>query len=508
MKRSNMPPHGARPITILAAAIAMAGCGGSGSSGPGNASSTGVAAGNMSSGGDTGMMNSYTVSATVTGLTGQGLVLELNGGQDQAVDSDGTVTFPSELMAGAPYRVTVSTQPTMRREICSVTNGSGTIGQANVTNVAINCSMVVGFLYEITFSNQLFSFGIDAGTGVPVPFGTPLATGTNPLALVAAPGGKFLYLDIPLGDQGPGSISVYAVNPDTGVLTAVSSLTTSGLNPTRMIMSPDGRLLFVLAGPWPAMSGGVLVTYAVNAATGALTPTGTSLTFDRASAPSALAVTPDGKFLYALAGDSSSSTPAPMTLTAYAIDPVSGTLTAGPVLSWINYDTIAGGATMAIDPLGRFLYLATEQGDTNYAAATVLPYAINRDSGALTPIGSGTAVASNADDMKVDPSGRYLYITNSLNSNAANDTVLALAIDQSSGVVSPLAAPLQTAGAPGWIICDPSGRFVYVAIIGANSTEASLATFAISTAPSTAGQLVPSGQSGPSAEPMGLAIVE
>jgi hypothetical protein len=74
-------------------------------------------------------MSTYIVSATVTGLTGQGLVLELNGGQDQAVAADGAVTFPSGLMTGASYTVTVSSQPTMRREICGVTHGSGTIGQ-------------------------------------------------------------------------------------------------------------------------------------------------------------------------------------------------------------------------------------------------------------------------------------------------------------------------------------------------------------------------------------------
>jgi len=506
MRRSDKSPHRAFAISLLSVAVAMVGCSGSGGSGPGNGSAASVAAGDMtSSGGGNGRVSTYTVSATVTGLTGQGLVLQLNGGQDQSVLADGSVTFPSGLMTGASYPVTVSTQPAMRREICGVTNGSGMIGQANVTDVAINCSNVDGFLYQITFSNQLFSYGLSAGTGVPVPFGTPLATGTNPLALVTAPGGKFLYLDVPLGDQGPGSISVYAVNPDTGILTAVSSLTTTGLNPALMVMSPGGGFLFVLGGPWPAMSGSALVTYAVNAATGALTPTGTSLTFDVASAPSALAVTPDGKFLYLLGGVFNSGTPAPITLTAYAIDPTSGTLTAGPVLRWINYDTSAGGATMAIDPLGRFLYLARGQGDSNYAAATVLPYAINADSGALTPIGSGTPVASNAGAMTVDPTGRYLYVVNDLNSNAANDTVLALAIDQSSGVVSPLGSPQETAGPAETIICDRSGRFVY---LGTDFTASSLASFAINTAPSTAGQLVPSGQTGPSGETMALAIVE
>ena len=215
-------------------------------------------------------------------------------------------------------------------------------------------------------------------------------------------------------------------------------------------------------------------------------------------------MTPDGKFLYALGGVFNCISPSPISLTAYAVDPASGKLTAGPVLTWINYDTVAGGATMTIDPLGRFLYLATGQADINYAAATVVPYAINADSGALTPIGSGTAVASNAGAMTVDPTGRYLYVVNDLNSNAANDTVLAMAIDQSSGEVSPLGLPLETAGPGQTIVCEPLGRFVF---LGADSGS-SLTSFAISTAASNAGQLLPSGQGGPSGETMALAIVE
>jgi 6-phosphogluconolactonase (cycloisomerase 2 family) len=107
--------------------------------------------------------------------------------------------------------------------------------------------------------------------------------------------------------------------------------------------------------------------------------------------------------------------------------------------------------------------------------------------------------------MTVDPPGRYLYVVNDLNSNAANDTVLALAIDQSSGVVSPLGSPQETAGPGETIICDRAGRFVY---LGTDFTASSLASFTISTAPSTAGQLVPSGQTGPSGETMALAIVD
>ena len=81
----------------------------------------------------------FTVGGTVTGLSGAGLVLRNNNGDDLKVTANGAVTFSSALASGAAYLVTVKTQPVRPGQLCSVTNGSGTIGNANVTDVAINC---------------------------------------------------------------------------------------------------------------------------------------------------------------------------------------------------------------------------------------------------------------------------------------------------------------------------------------------------------------------------------
>ncbi len=75
----------------------------------------------------------FTVSASVTGLTGSGLVLQLNAGDELPVSSDGTVTFPTALPASTAFAVTVKTQPSSPTQLCTVTNGAGTIQNANVT---------------------------------------------------------------------------------------------------------------------------------------------------------------------------------------------------------------------------------------------------------------------------------------------------------------------------------------------------------------------------------------
>lgn len=80
--------------------------------------------------------NAYTVGGTVSGLSGT-VMLQDNGGDNLTINNNGSFTFATPVAEGAPYSVTVLTQPTV--QTCSLTNGSGTMGGANVTNVGVNC---------------------------------------------------------------------------------------------------------------------------------------------------------------------------------------------------------------------------------------------------------------------------------------------------------------------------------------------------------------------------------
>ena len=82
----------------------------------------------------------YTIGGTVSGLAGTGLVLKNNGGNDLSISGNGDFTFATAIADGSPYAVTVATQPTGLSQTCTVTNGSGTLAGANVTNVAVNCA--------------------------------------------------------------------------------------------------------------------------------------------------------------------------------------------------------------------------------------------------------------------------------------------------------------------------------------------------------------------------------
>lgn len=80
----------------------------------------------------------YTIGGTVTGLVGTGLVLQdLN--LAPITPGNGPFTFALPTRTGSPYAVTILTQPNNPIQVCTITNGSGTVADGNVTNVAVNC---------------------------------------------------------------------------------------------------------------------------------------------------------------------------------------------------------------------------------------------------------------------------------------------------------------------------------------------------------------------------------
>jgi Putative esterase len=92
---------------------------------------------------------SYTVGGTVSGLSGT-VVLQDNGGDNLSVSANGTFTFATSLVSGAAYSVTVTTNPS--GQLCTVSNGSGTMGSANVTNVAVTCNNAASYTVGGTVS--------------------------------------------------------------------------------------------------------------------------------------------------------------------------------------------------------------------------------------------------------------------------------------------------------------------------------------------------------------------
>lgn len=92
-------------------------------------------------------ITTYTVGGAVTGLTGTGLELQNMGADTLPISENGDFTFAIALEVGFSYVVTVSTQPT--DQTCTVSNESGTISTANITDVVVNCTDNPEPLYTI-----------------------------------------------------------------------------------------------------------------------------------------------------------------------------------------------------------------------------------------------------------------------------------------------------------------------------------------------------------------------
>jgi hypothetical protein len=83
--------------------------------------------------------NGYTVTGTVSGLSGgASVVLKNNNTDTLTVAANGSFTFPTALASGASYTVTVGTQPA--GESCQVGNGGPAAITADVTNVTVTCA--------------------------------------------------------------------------------------------------------------------------------------------------------------------------------------------------------------------------------------------------------------------------------------------------------------------------------------------------------------------------------
>ena len=105
---------------IACTGLLMAGCGGGSSSGGASTPAT------------------YSIGGTITGLTTSGLVLANGNDTVSPATAVANFVFPTALASGSNYSVTVRTQP--NSEVCQVVNGSGQVGSAAVTNVAVSCA--------------------------------------------------------------------------------------------------------------------------------------------------------------------------------------------------------------------------------------------------------------------------------------------------------------------------------------------------------------------------------
>ena len=405
--------------------------------------------------------NVYTVGGSVGALNGSGLVLQDNAGDNLSVPAKATsFTFPTAIPSGGSYAVTVLTQPSSPAQICSVTNGTGTVGAMNISNVALSCMNVARFVFVANstdgMNGDVSAFTVNPNTGaLTAVAGGPVTADQNPSAVAVDTSGQFVYVS----NGNSGDVSIFNVDPVAGTLTFKANAYSSGTSGQSLAVAPSDNYLFVGGIGNPNNSTGSVSAFTLNPNSGSLNPV-LSSPYPAGDAPYGLAVDPASQFVFAtaafthflfvytigsdgsltqIAGNPFSAGPGAYGVVAYPLGGASGGFVyvangATYTVSAFSYDS-TGNLTelaqspyssgsepkgIAIDPAGQFLYV------TNYADFSVSSFSINSQSGALTSVGPPVLTGNlngvanpGPIDVKVDPSGRFVYVVNQLDGSVS-----------------------------------------------------------------------------------------
>jgi putative esterase len=207
------------------------------------------------SGGDVATTPTYSVGGTVSGLTGS-VVLQDNGGDTLSVAATGSFAFPTKLASGAAYAVTVKTQPA--GQTCAVGGGTGTVGTANVTSVAVTCTTSAPATYSVggTVTGLTGSVVLqdNGGDNLPVAatgsftFPTKLASGSAySVTVLTQPAGQTCAVGGGTGTVGTANVTGVAV-----------TCTASGGSGTLTASDDFNRANGPLGSNWTAMSDGAM----------------------------------------------------------------------------------------------------------------------------------------------------------------------------------------------------------------------------------------------------------
>ncbi len=303
------------------------------------------------------------------------------GTQDRwiTVDASGTYAF-------------VSNEGTNTLSVYGVNHGTGALTQlpgspypvgTTPNSVTVNPAGTLAFVPNAN-SNSVSVFSINRTTGAltAVP-GSPFATGVVPTKVAINPAGTFAFV----ADQNGEAISVYSIDPITGALTEVagSPFSNGGNQPMGITTDPSGAHVYATNAQ------GNVTGFSINQSTGVLTaiagsPFAMGYAY-QAGASMNTAFNASGTLAFVATGQSGA-------VLTYSVDAATGALTqiAG------DTDTVGGGGAVfvTLDPTGTLLF------EANFISITVGVKQINQTTGALTDIpGSPFSVGARPYDIAI-----------------------------------------------------------------------------------------------------------
>jgi 6-phosphogluconolactonase (cycloisomerase 2 family) len=433
----------------------------------------------------------FSLSGLVTGLAAsKQLTLQINQANPVTVSQNGPVTLSSQIASGSNYTVSVQSQP--EDQVCSVINHSLNSGFTSVSNVKVICS-------NTSFSIGGSVVGLAAGASLTIlnnnadpltitangsfSFSTPVASdGNYSVTINKQPKGQVCSVSNYAGKHLAAPVNNVSIVCNktgytiSGTITGLNSLTPSG--PTALIarlLNNDGDPLivnsdgsFTFATPIAPHQGYVVTLQAqplnkmcvvtngsgndvtsnvtnvqvnCSAYTGSLTAlTPLSVAFPGQGLAYGIAVTPDGKYLYATGSDATS-----FTVNQYSIGNNGLLSLLTPTAANSGPDPFA----IAITPNGKFAYVINQRGQS----ITQFSIAAN---GKLTAL-SSTAISLPAQplDIMIAPNGKYAYVT-----LWSTNSILQYAISN-TGQLVPLTPNRIGSGSYNRLAITPDNQFVY-----------------------------------------------
>ena len=268
--------------------------------------------------------------------------------------------------------------------------------------------------------------------------------------MVADPLGRFAYVaNLVSNASDLATISMFTINPGTGVLTPTSPATVpTGFFPQAIAIDPRGRFVYTANSDDSTVS-----MFTINQSTGVLTPTSpasvsTMIPGELLSQPGFLTVDPSGSFVYVTALDSNGAT-----VDMFAIDQTTGFLTP---TSPATVSTDGSPFQVVVDPSGKFAYVVNNLSGGEITDG-VSQYTRDSTTGVLTESAAAAVAGNGPTAVAVDPTSHFAYVVNRM-----DNTVSMYTIDSTTGNLTPNGT-IAAGTEPFRIDFDPSGKFVYVA---------------------------------------------
>ena len=427
-------------LMVLSALFLIANCGGDSSSPP---------------------SPTYTVGGVVSGVSGSGLVLRNNGRDDLSIALNGSFVFPTPVVSGTAYSVTVESQPVDPTLNCIAMRAGrdGVVQSADVTAVSVVCAEIARIAYVGYYDSASFQFltaelGIDPDSGSLTLNQTQAGTGFPP---IIAGDGRYVY--VPGGPGGAGGLGIagFAIDDASRSLTALAGspfgvgvvapyppcsfpVSCPDPGPTVLLADPGRERLYAYFVQYlriPVIS--KIVAFSIDPGTGALMELGVPAV-QGGNPTVGMIIDPGGRFLYS-ANAFNSHIVDPGGVAHYTIDKATGALGspgADGAFTW----------PLSFEPRGNFAYAA----DSTAGVGQVL--AVDPASGALTHIGSDS-VAPGLSSLIVDPAAAFAY-------GGCTGGLCAFGLDATGGVLTALPGnPFATSESPTTLVLDPSGKFAF-----------------------------------------------